>query len=270
MVGWDGWRFAWGLLLSLAIAGIARRRSTLSRDGFWGAVLTGTLTLGCGGWAWGVALVAFFLSSTVLTLWHKERKISLEQVAAKGGERDLWQVLANGGVAALIAVLWAFLSHPVLPVAFAGALAAATADTWATEVGALSPKPPRRITDGRVVPPGTSGGVTVLGWLAGVGGAFFLAAVFFPIARVENAPVELRTGLYAVLGGIFGMTADSLLGATLQGMYRCPACGDETERRMHCGGPAVRTRGWSWVTNDVVNLAATLVGALVAVALARN
>lgn len=267
MPGWDGWRFALGALLSLVIGGIARWRRALSRDGFWGAVLTGTLTLGFGGWAWGLALVAFFLSSTALTRWRKERKASLEGIVAKGGERDLWQVLANGGVGTLIAVLSAFLPHPLFPVAFAGSLAAATADTWATEVGVLSRKPPRRITDGRVVPPGTSGGVTVLGWLAGAAGAFFLPALFFLVARTGDAP---RAVLSAGLGGIVGMTADSLLGATVQGIYRCPACGEETERRAHCGRLTRRTRGWSWVTNDGVNLTATLLGALAAAVLAAT
>ncbi len=273
MPGWSVWRLAWGAVLSLTIAGLARRWRALSRDGFWGALLTGTLTLGFGGWAWGVALVAFFLTSTALTRWHRESKAALARFGAKGGERDLGQVLANGGVAALLAVLSALLSQRLVAVAFAGSLAAATADTWATEVGVLSRTPPRRIVDGRVVPPGTSGGVTPMGWLAGAAGALFLPAFFFLLARGEAAlaglpALPVRDALPAALGGVVGMTVDSLLGATLQGCYRCPACGEMTERRVHCGRPALRQRGWAWLDNDGVNLAATITGALVATACA--
>jgi uncharacterized membrane protein len=59
--------------------------------------------------------------------------------------------------------------------------------------------------------------------------------------------------------GISGMLLDSLLGATLQGRFHCPACGIATERRRHrCGVPAVSTGGIAWISNDVVNGLATL------------
>ncbi|MGC8873770.1 MAG: DUF92 domain-containing protein [Chloroflexia bacterium] len=272
MPEWNGWRLVWGAMLSLAIAGVARHRRALSRDGFLGAVATGTLTLGFGGWAWGLALVAFFLTSTALTRWRKEQKRALCTCGAKGGERDLWQVLANGGVATLLAVLSTFMGHSLLAPAFAGSLAAATADTWATEVGMLSRRPPRRIVDGRVVPPGTSGGVTALGLLVGSAGALFLSGAFFLFLRVEallwDVPVLSWEGLMAATAaGIAGMVVDSLLGATLQGLYRCPVCGARTERRTHCGREAIHTGGWKWLNNDGVNLAATLSGALLALLL---
>ena len=72
-----------------------------------------------------------------------------------------------------------------------------------------------------------------------------------------------RIGL-ALSGGLAGSLADSLLGATLQASYRCPACGKITESRVHwCGTPTQLVKGLPWVNNDLVNLLATLVGALV-------
>lgn len=263
-----------GLPCSLFVALVARRSGSLSRSGVLGAVLIGTLTLGLGGWAWGLALIAFFVSSSLLTRWRGERKAALEKLSAKGGQRDLGQALANGGLAALLAALAALLPHPAWAAAFAGALAAATADTWATEVGTLSPSPPRRITTGEVVPPGTSGGVTPLGTLAAAGGALFLGAVFHLLTLVEcrwlgwpclpSSAARWTIVPLALAGGLVGSLVDSLLGATWQGLYRCPRCGRETERRAHCGGPALPLRGIPWLNNDGVNFLATLAGAVVA------
>ena len=63
------------------------------------------------------------------------------------------------------------------------------------------------------------------------------------------------------------MLADSLLGATRQASYFCPQCNKPTESRIHrCGTPTTHVRGVRWITNDVVNLAGTLVGALAGLA----
>jgi len=73
----------------------------------------------------------------------------------------------------------------------------------------------------------------------------------------------------ATVGGFLGAMADSLLGASVQAMFYCPACRKETERHpIHtCGTPTTRLRGWPWLRNDGVNLGASLVGAVVAAAL---
>lgn len=264
------YRLILGLLLSLGIALLAHRRRALSASGILGAVLCGTLILAFGGWAWGLALIVFFLSSSLLSHWRRRRKRSLEALFAKGGRRDLGQALANGGLATLLALLAHLWPHPAWAALFAGALAAASADTWATEVGVFSPNPPRLITTGQAVPPGTSGGVSGLGTLAAAGGALLLGGAFYLLGGLEAIlfPAALQPPWtvipLSVLGGLSGMLVDSLLGATLQGIYRCPRCGQETERRWHCAGPTQALRGQRWMNNDLVNLWGTLVGAAVA------
>ncbi len=262
-----GW---WGVLWAAGIAWAAYRARSLSPSGALAAWLEGSAILGLGGWAWGVLLLAFFVSSSALSRWARARKrAAAAEKFAKGSRRDAGQVLANGGLAALLAALAGLrgADSPVLWTAFAAALATATADTWATEVGVLHPRP-RHVLTGRAVPPGTSGGVSALGWLAALAGAGFLAALAAWLAPPGASAA--RIGLAVTLGGLGGSAVDSLLGATLQAMFYCPRCAKETEQHpvhLRCGTPTVYRRGWRWLTNDGVNALAILSGALLAVVL---
>jgi len=218
----------------------------LSGDGLAAAVAVGAATLVGLGWRGEALLLAFFISASALT----------QLAGGAEGRRNARQVLANGGVAAAAALAgwWT---------AAAGALAAATADTWATEIGAFSPTPPRALFSGRDVPRGTSGGITPLGTAGGILGAAALAALA-ALLRPAGAPL-------AVAGaGVAGMLADSCLGATGQGVFECPDCGARFERRgITCHRPLTRVRGWAWLDNDGVNLTATVVGAAAAAVAAR-
>ena len=267
-----------GLALSLAISVLGYRRGALSASGVVGALVTGTLIFGLGGWEWGVLLIVFFISSSVLSFYRSRDKQSLAEKFAKGHRRDLGQALANGGLAALLAVCSRLFPPSAGEVAggagtglwfvaCAGAMAAVNADTWATELGVLSPRPPRLITNGKHVDVGASGGVTWLGSAASLAGAFTIgmfAALGVLILRQGWAGAAMVL-LAATAGGAAGSLFDSLLGATVQAIYWCDTCDKETERRLHrCGTETRLLRGWRWLGNDLVNLAASAVGALVA------
>jgi uncharacterized protein (TIGR00297 family) len=262
------WRLLAGFLLSLAIGYGGYRRAALSRSGVLGAVLTGTLTFGLGGWGWGALLVAFFASSSALSRYRHGDKAAVAADFAKGGPRDLGQALANGGLGCLLALGHLLAPHPLWTAAFVGAMAAVNADTWGTEVGILWGRRVWLITTGRPVPPGTSGGLSWPGTLAALGGAAFiggLAALFQGVgaAGASPAPGLLLAG--GVVGGLAGALADSWLGATVQCIYFCPRCAKETERPLHhCGTRTQQVRGIRWLHNDGVNLAASAVGALAA------
>ena len=255
-----------GIIFSALIGGAAYRRGSLTSSGWLGAIITGTLTFGFGGWTWGLTLIAFFLSSSALSHFRQARKQALAgEKFEKGGRRDLAQTLANGGAGALLALAYGLNGMPIaLLAAFAGVMATVTADTWATEIGILSLRPPRLITSWRTVEPGTSGGVTAYGMLASSAGALMIGLVLLLLAAIELGAWRPWLLPAALVGGLVGSLADSLLGATVQAIYQSPS--GETERRItRDGAPNLALRGWRWMNNDLVNLLSSVVGGLIAV-----
>ncbi len=211
---------------------------------------------GAGGWNDALVLFAFFLPAVAFARLGRARKHIFVLDIGKQGARDGGQVFANGGVAAVCALL-AFGSPTPWHAAFAGALAAAAADTWGTEFGMLVGQVPRSILSGRVIAPGLSGGVTFAGTLAEFGGAAFIATV---AALLHVAP-----WFSVFAGGFVGAHLDSVLGASAQALRFCLACQRNCENEPHsCGANTALIRGAAWMNNDAVNFTATLGGAAVA------
>ena len=257
-----------GIVLGILISLLAWKLGSLSRSGAVAAAVTGGLIFGLGGLPWAALLLTFFISSSALSMAFRQRKAAVSEKFSKGNQRDWGQVLANGGVGTVFVVLslldarhadlWWF--------AYAGAMATVNADTWATELGVLSPRFPRRITDGRRVEPGTSGAISLYGTLATLGGAALIGLAGLVFTSGGSRWLFLTA---ATLGGVGGSLFDSLLGATVQSLYHCPQCEKETERHpVHtCGAETTPLRGWRWLNNDWVNALAALFGALITAAL---
>jgi uncharacterized protein (TIGR00297 family) len=260
-------RITLGAIAAVVIAVIARRARSLSGSGAAAAVVTGTVAAAAG-WPWAILLVLYFVSSTLLSRLGRRRKF--ERTAGmvdKPGARDAWQVLSNGlafMVAALAAIAWPH-HLPLLEAAAAGSLAASAADTWATEVGTLVGQEPRSIITGRRLEIGQSGGVTWAGSLASLAGALFVGLA----ALAVGWQAAMLAGVVAA--GLAGSVADSILGALAQRRSWCDACDAPTEMRVHtCGSPTRPAGGLSFMGNDLVNLLATVVGALTAALFSRG
>jgi uncharacterized protein (TIGR00297 family) len=237
----------WAIGAALVMGCVSYGLRLLSLSGAVAAVILAIPIFGFGGWMWGVPMLTFFLLSSLLSKVGKEKKKRYDLVFGKGGPRDAYQVFANGGVAGVIAVIYAVTGRVDLFPLYCTALAAAAADTWATELGTLASGTPRLVTTFRKVPAGTSGGLTVIGLMGASLGAISVALsgwIFYG-------------GLYMVWAvtfcGVLGSLLDSLLGATVQAQYRCGGCGHVTEKREHCGQGTERVSGWAWMNNDWVN-----------------
>lgn len=233
------------------------RARALAPSGGIAAILIGTAVFACGGLAWAAVMVGFFVLSSGLSKLGAAQKKRLAGVAEQGSRRDVRQVVANGGIPALLAIASLVGYESFFFALFVGAMAAANADTWSTEIGTLSRRPPRSILTGRAVAAGTSGGVSPLGLLASLAGGLAIGGI---AAAAKGDAWYIAAGTMA---GIGGSVIDSLLGASIQRLCWCPRCEQPTERLVHrCGARTVRKRGLSFVDNDIVNLLTSFAGAL--------
>lgn len=282
---------ALGLLVvgGLGLASIKMKAVDLS--GLLAGLVVGLAIWFFTNWAWFVMIMTFHIAAAIFTKYKYERKRRLEAAQEKGGARAWTNVFANGGVATFLAVMEG-LCLIVLPLGnfdiflagFIGTVATAMADTLATEIGLLYPREPRLIINPfKKVPPGTSGGVSPLGELAILFSGFMIggvAAIFHQFNIISavsgingilvkgleylgvETPAWIKLIAIGVLAGFIGSTADSLIGATLQSLFRCNVCGKITEKEKHCGQATTHVKGYLAVDNNIVNLVSTAIGAL--------
>ncbi|OKL57441.1 hypothetical protein UA08_07167 [Talaromyces atroroseus] len=188
-------------------------------------------------------LTVFYLGGSQATKVKHDIKaqLTLSASGARGGEgaRNHLQVLANSIVATVIVALHIYFMWKeeryaatcfaqgadigdVFVIGFIANYAAVAADTFSSELGILSKTPPRLITSPtlKVVPPGTNGGVTLAGLLAGVFGAFTVAltSVLFVPFCAESWSLFDRLGfvIAVTVWGTLGSLLDSFLGGFLQ------------------------------------------------------
>ena len=234
-----------GLFLAAVVAAGAYRLGALTWSGALTACAVGGAVFGAGGWAWAAALLTFFGTSTALSRWRRRAKESLGY--EKGGRRDAGQVLANGGAAALCALtlrLFPAWGAAHAHLVFLAALAAANADTWATEIGSVLGGRPYDLRTGRPAAPGTSGAVSLPGTLAALAGAALLGLF---------AGSQGGWGIVTV-AGVGGALLDTLLGAAVQAQWEDPERPGFLTERAQAGPPIRGIRG---INNDLVNALCT-------------
>jgi len=182
-------------------------------------------------------------------------------VELKGDRRDHMQVIANGLIPTLAALMYLFTDKAVFVIAFVASLSEAFADTAASGVGAFAKKTydPFKL---RVTEHGLSGGMSWIGTLASLIAAFAIGMVAFAFKKLDFDTVLLTT-VAAFLGGVF----DSFLGSVFQIKFKCRLCGKITEKHEHCGERTVRHSGLALIDNDVVNLMGGLFAAALSITL---
>ena len=223
----------WVYVLLLFILGfITYYRKSLDLFGTAVMIIMGVVIIFSAGANWLVLIVLFLIMSLLATKFSKKYKMSLGEFE---GRRTSKNVISNGVVACFMAAFGGYYSPFVG--GFIGAIATATADTLASEIGVLD-QHPRLITTFQKVDPGTNGAVSPLGTgIAIVGAAIIGVAAYFLVI----VPEPLSAILVAIVSGTVGCFFDSILGALFENQ--------------------------GWLTNEHVNLFATIVGALVGICL---
>lgn len=258
-----------GTAIIVVLAALSVKVRALDMPGAITGGLISFATLLAGGLAWLAIIITFVLISSVLTRYRYEYKRNIGSAQQKGGRRSWQNALANGLVGGALAVAEIQTHRDIFAVAYLASIAAAMSDTIATEIGLLSKSTPRLIFNPRrIVPAGTSGGVTGLGELAGLMAALGLCGLGVGIGVVlGNSSVVALSFVAAVLAAFVSMNIDSLLGATVQGRNKCKSCGLVTEELYHHGEPTIPETGFRFLDNNAVNLITTLIAGLTAIAL---
>jgi len=211
-------RIALALAVTVALGYASYALETASLPGMLTGVFLGLLTIVLGDFRWFAMLITFFGLGGLSTKFRYDEKQDRGIAEENEGARGSGNVLANS-IVALVAVLAAAASpshtgvDPLLLLyVFAGAVAAAMSDTFSSEFGGLYDNP-RLITTLERVEPGTDGGVTWQGAVAGLVGSGLIAG----IAGGLFAEIEATGTLLILAAGFVGMLVDSLLGATIEG-----------------------------------------------------
>ena len=252
------------IFLALAVSVFALRRKALTFSAALGAFLLAVVLYLAGGPLFFMLLMVFFFSSTFLSHFKASLKDPIEaRIHAKSGPRDIVQVGANGGAALIMAVTFALSQNPAYLVAVAASFAACNADTWASEIGILSRKAPVSLITLKPVNPGLSGGVSALGLVASLGGSAAVALTYGLYQFAAGNSGLLLWGQVGIItvGGLLGSILDSLMGAVIQAKYISHDTGELTEKSEYENKPNQLYSGITFVNNDFVNFASSLLAA---------
>ena len=230
------------------------------------AFVMGWIVFGFGRFAFSSVMLFFFFSSSLLSNVGSAQKLRLTANAQKVNQRDAWQILANGLVPTLLLIFWFNSQESIFILLFLTSLAAATADTWATEIGVLSKSEPRSILGFKKVLKGTSGGISILGTIAGFGGSVAIVILgLLVFSMFLQFPFTLQSALLVAVLGLTAQIFDSILGASFQAKYRCLRCERICEEDKHClGAETELISGWKWMNNNVVNFLSVVFAVFVA------
>ncbi|EGG07586.1 uncharacterized protein MELLADRAFT_85418 [Melampsora larici-populina 98AG31] len=242
------WSFVTVVLLSIHNF----RKASLQLSGALAALLIGYTTLANPNPIFGISLISFFLIGNKATKYKQSIKLTLvddehgktndetiKRLSVTGG-RDWKQVICNAWVGTMCAIGHRFFIDPMIKdfntfnsiqfhertgselsnILIWGALAFWSGCSGDT-LGLLSRAPPRLITNLKEVPPGTNGGVSLVGLgFSALGGIFIGMAVSLRCMFDTNLqPLPSGMSMLMMQTGFFGLfcsVVDSFLGATLQ------------------------------------------------------
>ncbi len=189
---------------------ISERFKVLDRLGIYAAAALGLIVGSLGHWTWLIILLGFLATAHKATKWRFDEKLEKGLSESLDGHRSWGNVVANGGLPGLIAILAFILDdHENGIWIFSAAVAVAASDTFASEIGCLDERV-RMITTFKQCEPGVNGGFSPNGQLAAAVGSIIIAALTF----IANQNLELAA-LVALLGWL-GCQVDSVLGALLE------------------------------------------------------
>ena len=228
-------------------------KKLLTPAGLFHAWLLGVLIWGTLGWQGYVVVMFYFLVGSGVTrigMAQKEAEGIAEKRSGARGPENVWGSALTGALCALgVGIINSgfFTPSPQFPVpspqsllllGYVASFSTKLSDTTASEVGKAYGKSTFLITTLQPVPRGTEGAVSLEGTLAGVVGSIAIAIIAWGVGLIDLLGI-----VWCVLAAFIATNLESVIGATLQSKY-------------------------TWLTNEVVNILNTLIGAIAAILLA--
>lgn len=233
----------------LAIAYFAPKK-LLTPAGYIHAWILGVILWGTLGWRGYAVMMFYFLVGSAVTrigMAKKEAAGIAEKRSGARGPENVWGSALTGTVCALAAYVLSFSESaelqtfiPLLLLGYVASLSTKLSDTSASEVGKAYGKHTFLITTLKPVPPGTEGAVSLEGTLAGIVASVAIALIGWAVTLIDPLGV-----LLCVVAAFIATNLESVIGATLQSKF-------------------------DWLTNEVVNILNTLIGAIAAILLALS
>jgi uncharacterized protein (TIGR00297 family) len=254
-----------GVILGLIISVISYKFKLLNLTGAIATFILAWIIFSFGQIKWTIPILTFFIFSSLLSKLRKKINPKVDLYFQKSDERDHVQVIANGGFPGILVLINQISPSELFYIAYVSAIAAVCSDTWATEIGTMFNVKSFNIINFQKVEQGISGGVSLVGFIGAALGAISISVSALP--WLNNIREIIMIIFFA---GFLGSTFDSVLGSTLQGKFNCTVCNKTIENKFHCGKNSIHSKGFSWLSNNAVNFAASLFGGFISFALASS
>ena len=182
---------------------------------FPGGITGGCIGMGMflgGGFGSLGLLLVFFVLGTAASHWKKREKTAMGLAQENEGKRSVRHAFSNAGIAGICGFLaWQIPEyHSIFVMMIAASIAAATSDTFSSELGNVYGTRFVNLLTFRQGTRGADGVISLEGSLFGVIGSFIIAGIYGTCeGNVDGA-------MLVFFAGIMGNLMDSFLGATVQ------------------------------------------------------
>lgn len=231
--------FVWGFFATSLVGMYAHKKRSLNPSGILAALVVGTIIWGMAGPYAYFILMFFFFSSSLINLFEKDKTPSY---------RNAWQVFANAGVGTLMAIAYGLTDHDVYFALYIASIGVSACDTWSSEIGKRSIKPPIHIFTFKPMTVGLSGAVSLKGLVAALSASFIFG--FFAWIALSQWLLIVLVGFFSFFGSII----DSMLGV-IQVKYQHSATHLLTELKSE---QTLYASGLRWLDNNAVNFLANV------------
>jgi uncharacterized protein (TIGR00297 family) len=237
---WNPWLV--GALLNIVLGAIAYPliKKLLTPAGLLHAWILGVIVWATLGWPGYSVIVFYFLVGSGVTkigISQKEAAGIAEKRSGARGPENVWGSALAGALCGLGTLVLPNSVHPLIALGYVASLSTKLSDTTASEIGKAYGRHTFLISTLKPVPRGTEGAVSLEGTLAGIVGSVAIALLGYWVGLISPLGIAI-----CIVAAFVATNLESLIGATLQHRF-------------------------DWLTNELVNVINTVIGAIAAIGL---